>query len=252
MPAAPNGFIWYDLMTADIPGAMRFYASLFGWSGEESGPADRSYTVLSAGDAKIGGLMAMPPGTPRPNWIGYIGVDDVDAKAAAITEAGGYIYHAPEDIPHVGRFAVAADPDGAPFIVFNPAHVDLGAAFRPMVPGHVGWNELHAADPERAFAFYAGLFGWTKGPAHDMGPMGTYQIFATGGPDAGGIVKTSAAMPHPFWVYYFGVESVGASIAVAREAGGQIVNGPHQVPGGGWIAHGMDPQGALFALVGPE
>jgi predicted enzyme related to lactoylglutathione lyase len=25
--------------------------------------------------------------------------------------------------------------------------------------------------------------------------------------------------------------------------------GPHQVPGGNWIVHGRDPQGALFALM---
>jgi hypothetical protein len=30
--------------------------------------------------------------------------------------------------------------------------------------------------------------------------------------------------------------------------GGKIVNGPMQVPGGDWIAQGIDPQGAMFAV----
>ncbi len=33
-------------------------------------------------------------------------------------------------------------------------------------------------------------------------------------------------------------------------AGGQVVHGPQQVPGGSFILMGVDPQGARFALVG--
>jgi hypothetical protein len=31
--------------------------------------------------------------------------------------------------------------------------------------------------------------------------------------------------------------------------GGQVINGPMQVPGGSWIVQGLDPQGAMFSLV---
>ena len=43
----------------------------------------------------------------------------------------------------------------------------------PPKPGHFGWRELHAGDRETAFAFYSGLFGWTKADTFDMGPMGS-------------------------------------------------------------------------------
>ncbi len=56
----------------------------------------------------------------------------------------------------------------------------------PMTPGHVGWHELHARDGASAFEFYAGQFGWTKDRSLEMGPMGTYQLFATGGEAVGG------------------------------------------------------------------
>ena len=38
-----------------------------------------------------------------------------------------------------------------------------------------------AATRRSSFAFYSGLFGWTKGEAMNMGAMGTYQIFSTKG-----------------------------------------------------------------------
>ena len=83
---------------------------------------DRSYTLFSAGPAMVGGLMPIPEDArkgARPCWTGYIAVDDVDAYAARVKAAGGAIHRAPEDIPGVGRFAVAADPHGAVFILFK-------------------------------------------------------------------------------------------------------------------------------------
>ena len=34
--------------------------------------------------------------------------------------------------------------------------------------------------------------------------------------------------------------------------GGQVLNGPMEVPGGDWIINGIDPQGAPFSLVAAE
>ena len=36
-----------------------------------------------------------------------------------------------------------------------------------------------------------------------------------------------------------------------KAAGGKIVNGPMPVPTGRWIVQGIDPQGAMFALLAP-
>jgi uncharacterized protein len=35
----------------------------------------------------------------RPVWTGYVAVDDVDAFAARVKQAGGAIHRAPDDIP---------------------------------------------------------------------------------------------------------------------------------------------------------
>jgi len=199
------------------------------------------------------GLMAIPAearamGVP-PCWSGYIAVDDVDAEAARVTEAGGTIQRPPEDIPDVGRFAVAADPGGAVFLIFKPNGEETPKPITPGDPGRIGWHELYAADPEREFAFYAKLFGWTKDAAMDMGPMGTYQIFAINGVGSGGMMKQPPQVPGPCWNYYIGVDSVEAAAARVKEKGGQVTMGPQEVPGGAWIVQARDPQGAAFAMI---
>ena len=253
MALFPARFVWYDVMTTDTKAAAAFYKAVIGWDATEMGSADRPYTVFSAGPAMAAGLMPIPKEAcaegAKPCWTGYIGVDDVDAYAARVTSAGGKVLRAPEDIPGVGRFALAADPHGAHFILFKGMGEapDQGAA--PDAPGRVGWHELHAGDREEAFAFYSGLFNWTKADAVDMGPMGIYQIFAAGGAPCGGMMTRMPETPGPFWLYYFTVDSIQSAMARVIQNGGQAINGPHEVPGGSWIVQCLDPQGAMFAMV---
>src|SRR6516162_2312190 len=249
-------FVWYDVMTSDTKAAESFYRSVIGWDANDSGMTDRSYTLLSVGPVMVGGLMPIPEDARaagvRPCWMGYIGVEDVDAYAARVKAAGGSVRRAPEDIPGVGRFAVVADPHGAGFMLFQAASDQEPMPVEPGTPGHIGWHELHAGDLESAFAFYADLFDWTKAEAVNMGPMGIYQTFATGGAPCGGMMTKKPETPAPFWLYYFNVEAVDAAMKRVTDGGGQIIHGPMQVPGGSWIANCLDPQGATFAMVGTK
>ena len=122
----------------------------------------------------------------------------------------------------------------------------------PAKPGIVGWHELYAIDGQKAFGFYADLFGWTKVEAMDMGAMGVYQIFAAGGPPIGGMMTKPPGVPVSFWNYYFQVDGIGAAMERLKAAGGSVINGPMEVPGGSWIVQGLDPQGAMFSLVSPQ
>lgn len=256
MSANLSNFVWYELMTSDTKAAESFYRKVIGWDTKDAGMTDRSYTILSAGATMIGGLMALPPEAhavgSRPSWIGYIGVDDVDAVAKRIQAQGGVVHRVPEDIPGIGRFAVVADPQDAVFVLFHGAGEAPAALTVPDQPGHVGWCELHAGDGASAFAFYADLFGWTKAEAMDMGPMGIYQLFAAGATTIGGMMTKTPETPAPFWLYYFNVDAIDAAVARVTQDGGQILMGPHEVPGGSWIVQCRDPQGALFALVAPK
>ncbi len=85
--------------------------------------------------------------------------------------------------------------------------------------------------------------------AVDMGPIGVYQTFATGGAPVGGMMTKMPQSPRPFWTYYFTVPSLGEALERTKARGGQVIHGPQQVPGGSFIANCMDPRGAMFSLV---
>lgn len=255
--AAPTGeFIWYELITTDPAAAARFYSAVLGWTTRVSPGPHGEYTELHAGPAGIGGIMAIPPNAAamgaRPAWDAYISTADVDSHVAQVVQAGGRLCMAPTDIPGVGRFAVVADPQGATFNLMSGLQGDGPPPVPPGTPGHMGWHELMATDLDAAWAFYAGQFGWVKSDAIDMGPMGLYQLFSThGGAPVGGMMTKPAAMPRAAWCYYVNVDSAQAAVDRVKAHGGQVINGPHEVPGGAWVAQCLDPQGAVFAVVGP-
>jgi predicted enzyme related to lactoylglutathione lyase len=211
-----------------------------------------TYTLLKAGERQVAGIMAMPSQAAAAPvcWMGYILTSDVDGMARQVTQSGGALHRPPSDIPGIGRFAVAADPQGAAFMLFRgdgtPAP-DLA----PGTPGAIDWHELHARDWEAAFAFYQGLFGWEKAQSSDMGPIGTYQTFNVGSAWTGGMFNDAAA-PNAYWLFYFSVENIDAAVARLNEAGGKLLQGPHEVPGGSWVVAATDPQGGAFALMGPR
>lgn len=252
----PNNFVWYELMTSDAEAAEAFYRKVVGWTAQDSGQAGMNYTLLLAGGVPTAGLMTLPKDAcdagAKPAWTGYVGVDDVDAYAGRVTKAGGKVHVPPADIPNVGRFAMVADPQGTTFCLFQPLSDMPRVPHDPQKPGLVGWHELMALDGEKAFAFYAGMFGWTKAEAIDMGVMGRYQLFAAGDAPIGGIMTKPAEMPLSFWNYYFQVEGIGAAMERLKSAGGTVINGPMEVPGGSWIVQGLDPQGAMLSLVSPK
>jgi predicted enzyme related to lactoylglutathione lyase len=249
-------FVWYELMTTDTKASEAFYRDVVGWTAADSGMAGPPYTMLSAGDTMVGGLMELPEhlreAGAHPAWLGYIAIDDVDAGAAQVRAAGGSVHRGPADIPGVGRFAVVADPQGGVFVLFRGGS-EAPTPPAPGTPGTAGWHELQATDPEAAFAFYSGVFGWTKGISIDMGPMGPYRLFGKDGVDFGGMMKKVQPMvPVAFWTYYFNVPDIKAAVAKVTEGGGQVVHGPTEVPGGMWVIQCFDPQGAMFALVAPS
>jgi predicted enzyme related to lactoylglutathione lyase len=248
-------FVWYDQMSGDLPGAEKFYAKVVGWTIAPNTMNAQRYSLLQSGEAMIGGLMPIPEEAAkmgaRPAWMGYIAVDDVKAYADKVKAAGGAIHRPPTEIPNVGAFAIASDPSGAGFLLFK-GNNGQAPEEDPSKPGHIGWRDLHGDDPESSFAFYSGLFGWTKGEAIDMGAMGTYQIFTTKGLQRGGMMKKMAEEPAARWRYYINVEAIDAASDRVKSAGGKVVNGPMEVPGGSWVMDGLDPQGAMFGLVAPK
>ncbi|HTI02434.1 MAG TPA: VOC family protein [Acidisoma sp.] len=244
-------FVWHELCTTDPVAAAAFYGKVVGWTIRPSGLPGIDYSLACLGDRQIAGIMTLPAAQmpPRPIWFGYIAVDDVDAKAKEIETAGGSIHKAPEDIPSIGRFAVVSDPQGAVFMLFKGAG-EPPPPLGMMQTGSVGWNELHARDAPAIWPFYEETFGWSKDTAHDMGPMGVYQLFKGSGLPCGGMMTDTQSSPHPYWLYYFVVDDIDAGLERVKSNGGTVLFGPQEVPGGAWIINAQDPQGGNFALVG--
>jgi predicted enzyme related to lactoylglutathione lyase len=246
-------FVWYELMTTDMEAAKAFYAEVVGWGTQDVSMPGMVYTLFTAGGTPVSGLLGLSEDARklglRPSWLGYVGVNDVDATADRIKQLGGTVHVPPKDIPNISRFSVAVDPQMATIAVFKwlnggqeqPADLDA--------PGRVGWHELLAADWEKAWAFYGELFGWQKADA-DTGAMGAYQLFSAAGQTIGGMFTKPATVPVPFWLYYFNIGDIDLAMKRVKAGSGQIINGPIEVPGDRWIVQCRDPQGAIFALVG--
>lgn len=253
MANSHGSHIWFELMTGDPEAAGDFYSRVIGWSvggfgGATVGGAD-DYRILSAPDGEgVGGVMKAPGPGMQPGWFGYVGVDDVDATAARIAELGGAIHMPPTTLDGVGRLAMAADPQGAVFYIMRGASPEASTAFKRMALGHGEWNELITSDDAAALDFYAALFGWKKDGGMPMGPGREYSFLSHDGGVFGALMQADGEPPH--WNRYFRVGQIDAVAEKVRGAGGTVLQGPHEVPGGDMIIVAADPQGATFGCVG--
>lgn len=107
----------FEFMCDNPEKCKQFYAGVFGWEfDDQSFPG---YTLIKTGTEPEGGLMKRPDDVPKPCMQVYFLVDDIPATVAKIKAGGGTIYHDETEIPNVGWFAVAADPEGIVFGVFK-------------------------------------------------------------------------------------------------------------------------------------
>jgi uncharacterized protein len=246
-------FLWYQLLTTNVEAAQAFYAEVVGWGTRDASGPGMPYTLFTAGEASVAGLMGLSEDAARvggrPGWLGYVGVDDVDATADRIRRLGGVVHVPPTDIPDVSRFAIVADPQMATVGLFKGMKPRQEQVADPRSRGRVGWHELLAADCEQAWAFYGELFGWQKAQAN-VGAMGEYQQFSAGGQTIGGMMNKPPTVLDPCWLYYFNVGDIDAAVKRVKAGGGQVVRGPTEVLDGNWIVQCVDPQGAMFALIG--
>lgn len=254
--------IWYELMTPDPAGAKAFYEAVVpGWSVGERNPGEIDYRMIGRSDGgNAGGILRMGDDMlehgAKPLWLAYIDVADVDGTIDQIEAMGGKVHMPATDIPEVGRIAMVADPQGAPFYIMKPKPAPgqedpRSDVFSTDAEQRVNWNELSTPDPVAARQFYGELFGWTSDDFMDMGEYGEYRFFDHDGTRIGAVC---GVMPGgtPAWRYYILVPSIGKAIDAVKAGGGTIAIGPHEVPGGGQIVIGHDPQGAEFALVGKQ
>ncbi|HEY9229528.1 MAG TPA: VOC family protein [Gemmatimonadaceae bacterium] len=246
-------FVWTELMTNDIVRARDFYTKVIGWTTKNWNGANKEYVTWLAGETPIGGLMPLPEdakamGTP-PSWLAYVEVPDVDATVEQAVKLGAKVLAPKMVIPDVGRLAVLRDPQGAVIAVITSAKVPQPETDpRPL---EFSWHELVTTDQVGAIDFYQKLFGWDSKGDFDMEEgKGTYKMFGRDRFTYGGVMTKPSDMPVPsHWLHYISVkDSADAAAERATKAGGKLMLGPMEVPGGDRIAILTDPQGAMFAV----
>lgn len=258
-----GSFIWYELMTTDPDGAAAFYGDVVGWKihghSDPGAGGGVDYRMIARDDGgSAGGVLGlskeMCEGGARPCWLGYLYTPDVDAAIAAIEADGGSLQMPAVDLP-VGRIAMVTDPGGVPFYIMNPippegAPKDARSdVYDRWAVQRVSWNELLSPEIDTAKAFYAKHFGFAYNDKMPMGDMGDYWFIDHGGETIGAMMQQ---MPLGAWAFYIRVADFDAAVERVKAGGGQVINGPMEVPGGDWIINGVDPQGAMFSLVGAK
>jgi len=246
-----GSFCWIELATSDQAAAKNFYGSIFGWTPNDMpmGPND-FYTIfrLNGRDAAAGYTLRPEQVAQHvpPHWMLYIQVDSVDASAGKVPGLGGKVIVAPFDVFDAGRMAVIQDPTGAYFSLWQPNRSKgVGIAH---VHGTLCWADLSTPDPERAKAFYSGLFGWqlTVGEKDTSG----YLHIKNGEHFIGGVPPAKHRQPGvpPHWMAYFQVDDVDVTANKAKDMGAKLCLPPMSMEGVGRFSIIGDPQGAMFAI----
>jgi uncharacterized protein len=243
--------LWYELMTSDTKAAEKFYRAVIGWTSAPFEASPQPYTIFTRQDgSSVAGLMKTPDGMSAPPfWAMYIGVPRLEDAVADIERRGGSTCSPVIDVRTVGRMQMVKDPQGAAFYIYQPEPRD-GKPEGPPEVGEASWHELMTSDADAAMKFYQDVFGWQPSEAMDMGDLGKYQMFNRPHGMIGGMMNKPPQMANvpPNWQIYFMVPDISSAVERIKANGGQILNGPMEVPGGDMIVNAIDPQGAAFSL----
>lgn len=249
---APGTFSWVELTTSDQDAAKSFYSALFGWEADDRPVGEGSvYSMMQIDGHHVAAIVGQPrqqreAGLP-PLWNSYVTVADADAVAQRAGELGATVHAPPFEVMQAGRMAVLQDPQGAYVMLWQPReHIGAGLV---NAPGALVWNELQSPDPDASAAFYRDLLGWQTADFEGMPQR--YIGIKVGDRSNGGITVQNPPGTPPFWLVYFGVESIDAGIAKVGELGGTVLAGPIDIQIAK-LAVVQDPQGAVFALYAGE
>ncbi|MCE5290916.1 MAG: VOC family protein [Nocardiaceae bacterium] len=240
---------WVDLQVDDVAQAREFYTDLFGWDIQDGPEEAGGYLMAMLKGKAAAGIGPKFGDAPMPSvWTTYLAADSADDIAEKVGSAGGMIFGPPFDVLDVGRMFVATDPSGAPFGVWEAkAHIGAGIYNEH---GAYTWNELHTLQYDESREFFTKVFGWTYTDLGDGVNM-IYSTFANPGAEegVGGIADAKLfGEPASYWLTWFQVDGLDASLEKAIELGSSKMMGPDATPFGR-MAVVAGPQGEVFGLI---
>ncbi|MFC7306264.1 VOC family protein [Streptomyces monticola] len=245
---------WVDALLPDVEAGKRFYGGLFGWTFDEgAGPEFGRYAQAYSEGRAVAALAPKQDGRMPTVWNVYFATPDAYALAKKIKDAGGQLVTDPVPVGHFGTMALAADPEGA---VFGLWQAGTQSGFEKKgAPDSFCWTEVYSRDKDLVDPFYESVFGYAGSDLADAGvdfrtwsPAGTAP-----GPDTaiGGRSLVSGAFPAEMpahFLVYFNVADCDAVAAAAQRLGGRLRTEPFDIPYGR-MAVLVDNQGAVFAVL---
>jgi predicted enzyme related to lactoylglutathione lyase len=250
---APGTPCWVELGTPDIEASEAFYRELFGWEIPELPNSAElgGYRRAKKGGKDVAGVAPLMQEGQPPAWSTYVSVADAAATLASVGAAGGQVIVEAMDVVGLGTMAVFVDPTGAACGIWQPG--TFAGAELVNENGAFGWNELGTRDTAAAKEFYGAVFGWSA-EDNDMGEMGTYTTWKVGEAMVGGMFDISGVVPDEVpahWLTYFTVEDLDATMEKVKTGGGDVRNGPIEIPIGKFSVL-ADQFGAVFAAMQPN
>jgi uncharacterized protein len=238
---------WVDYSATDVARANAFYESVLGWSVVDMGDDFGHYHIAQVdGRAAAGIGPVMQEGQPS-FWTVYLASEDADGTAKLVTEHGGSLIVEPMDVPGNGRMAIAADPTGGVFGIWQAAGMNGAAVYNE--PGALVWEDARLTDAKAGQQFYADVFGYTYQPVPDApDDYGTFHVGDSnplGG--IGGLMGAPEGTPS-HWLAYFQVSDTDAAVAAAEQGRGSVLVPAEDTPYGR-IAVVSDPFGAPIGLL---
>ncbi len=233
-------FVWFDLLTSDVPGAKAFYGALFGWSFEQEG----RYAMILNNGRRIAGILEVKPRAgefAEPLWLGSVSVADVDKAAAYVREQGGEVLKGPLDMQNRGRGALVTDPQGAQLILLrardgDPADDEPGT-------GDWVWNEIWSNEPHKTSRFYQELGGYESFKAAE-----DYEVLLSDDKWHAGIRYIAEDTFRTRWVPAVRVSDPEALLDKVEALGGVVWLRPDEPPSNGNTALISDNNGALLMI----
>ena len=239
---------WIDLTTSDVDRAQDFYGTVFGWTFESAGPDYGGYINAAKDGHPVAGMMANNPEWQSPdNWATYFHTADINATVAKVTAAGGSSCVDPMEVPAKGFIAMATDPSGAFFGLWQPLEHRgfevIGEAGAPV------WHQLTTRDFRAAVDFYREVLGWRTETVSDTDEF-RYTTAWFGDQQLLGVMDGTSCLPEGIpsnWTTFFGAEDVDKTLQVIADNGGAVVQPAEDTPYGR-LAAATDPTGVVFNL----
>ena len=223
-----HGDIGYvSVWTPDADRAAAFYGHVLGWTYD---PSTRQVTNT---EQPIGIFSV----DARPTMFCCYAVDDLQAAARAIVDAGGQAGEQREF--DFGTVLDATDPSGAAFAVYHPADGTPRPELNGAGPSELSYVTYEVNDSAAFRAFYGQVLGWTFEPGRIEDGWQVAHTHPMGGVAGGSPDATTV----PMWT----VADIDDAVARVLDAGGTVLQEPNRQPYG-VMAECRDDQGTRFYL----